>query len=99
MAPIRVKSFNVEERGGRRRRAEQTANSAPVFVVKTSYVDCGKGRKDGTNEREAERGGRSKVGKAAEKRRPLNDPSKGKSGGREGSGMDGRKHRWRGFSS
>ena len=47
MAPIRVKSFNVEERdeGGRAAKA-RTANSAPVFVVKTSYVDCGKGKNE-----------------------------------------------------
>ena len=58
MAPLRVKSFNVEEgREGRGRDGgcvaanggnARRANSAPVFIVKTSYVDCG----EGTNERD-----------------------------------------------
>ena len=57
MAPIRVKSFNVEEGGKEGRRAEAVwprmaatahrANSAPVFIDKTSYVDCGKGANGG----------------------------------------------------
>ena len=63
MAPIRVKSFNVEGRGRGRavwprmaeegeRRSEQIA--AAVFIVKTSYVDCGKGRGERRGECEAE---------------------------------------------
>ena len=62
MAPIRVKSFNVEGRGRGRavwprmaaeRRTVQIA-AAAVFIVKTSYVDCGKGRGERRGECEAE---------------------------------------------
>ena len=65
--------------------AHRANSSVPVFIVKTSYVDCGNGRKERRNVRRT----RSKVVGKAEERRPLNDPSsKGTSDGRE-----------RGFSS
>ena len=80
MAPIRVKSFNVEaaaaaecwrqpaaaREGGRgaAARAEQTARTPnELFIVKTSYVDCGKqGERTGRERPERGRRVRSQRG-------------------------------------